>query len=238
MNEPTTPIIANYSPSQAAIDLVKTTKILLLVGIAGAGKDTIKQQLLKMDAFQDIVSHTTRAPRTNNGVPEVDHVDYHFIDTETALRMAASHEFVEIKQVHDTIYGTSISQLQLSKDAGKIATTDIDVQGVDEYKLLSQAVIAIFILPPSYKVWRDRLAQRYPTAEAFAAEWPKRRASAIKELNRSLSVPYYHFLINDDLERAVRVADEIAERGDSFVRQDDEARLMARSLLQEIIDNE
>lgn len=233
-----TPIISGYAPSQAAIDLVRSTKIALLVGIAGAGKDTIKQELLKLDTFQDIVSHTTRAPRVNNGIPEVDHVDYHFIDTETALRMAASHEFIEIKQVHDTMYGTSISELQKSKDADKIATTDIDVQGVDEYKQLSPAVVAIFILPPNYKIWRDRLAKRYPTDEAFAAEWPKRRASAIKELNRSLAVPYYHFLINDDLGRAVRVAEEIAERGDSFVRKDDEARLMARNLLQEIIDNE
>lgn len=232
------PIIANYSPSQAAIELVKSTKIVLLVGIAGAGKDTIKQRLLENTMFRDIVSHTTRLPRVNNGVTEVEGKDYHFIDTKTALCMAASHEFVEIKQVHDTIYGTSVGELQRAKDANRIAITDIDVQGVDEYKALSSAVIAIFILPPSYTVWRDRLARRYATPEEFAAEWPKRRASAIKELERVLAVPYYHFLINDDIDRAVRVAAEMAERGDSFLRKDDEARLAARDLLQEIITHE
>ena len=232
------PIIANYTPSQAAIDLVKSTKIVLLVGIAGAGKDTIKHRLLENEAFRDIVSHTTRAPRINNGVAEVDGEDYHFIDTQTALRMAASHEFVEIKQVHDTMYGTSVRELEIARDEDKIAITDIDVQGVDEYKSLSSAVVAVFILPPSYDVWRSRLSKRYATEEEFAREWPKRRESAIRELERVLSVPYYHFLINDDLDRAIRVTSEIAERGDSFVRKDDEARLAARDLLQEIIAHE
>ena len=45
-------------------------------------------------------------------------------------------------------------------------------------------------------------------------------------------MPYYHVIINDDLERAVRVCREIIERGDVFVRQDDEARLVARDLLE------
>jgi len=38
-------------------------------------------------------------------------------------------------------------------------------------------------------------------------------------------------IINDDLTRAVRVCGEIIERGDVFNRRDDEARLIARDLL-------
>ena len=56
----------------------------------------------------------------------------------------------------------------------------------------------------------------------------------MKELEHALSVPYYHFIINDELDRAVRVAEEIAHRSDSFNRHDDEARLLARDLLDEI----
>lgn len=224
-------LIANYEPSEEAVELVRDSRITLLAGIAGAGKDTIKSRLLESSDYQDIVSHTTRAPRSNNGIPETNGVDYHFIDQATALQMAKDQEFVEIKQVHDTIYGTSVSELRRAHVGGKIAITDVDVQGVDEYKLLAPNVVAIFVLPPRYTEWRDRLAKRYTTPEEFEREWPKRRDSAIKELNRVLSVPYYHFLINDDLDRAVRVADEIAQRGDSFLRKDDEARLRARDLL-------
>ena len=63
-------LIDNYRPNNQAIDLIKRTKIVLLVGISGAGKDTIKQQLLQDDQFRDIVSYTTRSPRRNLGIFE------------------------------------------------------------------------------------------------------------------------------------------------------------------------
>lgn len=223
-----------YQPTPETVELVQKSKITLLVGISGAGKDTIKHKLLEKEGYRDIVSHTTREPRKNNGVMEIDGEDYHFISNETARTMLARQAFIEAKFVHHTLYGTSANEVQLAHDADKIAVTDIDVQGVDEYKELSRDVVAIFILPPSYAVWRERLRQRYETIEAFEAEWPKRRESAIMELEKALFVPYYHFIINDDLDRSVRVVDEIAQQGDLFNRKDDEARLLARDILDEI----
>lgn len=223
-----------YVPALKTIELVQNSKITLLVGISGAGKDTIKRELLEREGYRDIVSHTTRPPRTNNGVIEIDGEDYHFISNETARVMLARQAFIEAKFVHSTLYGTSAQEVRLAHDEDKIAVTDIDVQGVDEYKNISRDVIAIFILPPSYAVWRERLQKRYETIEAFEKEWPKRRASAIMELEKALFVPYYHFIINDDLDRSVRIVDEIAHQDDLFNRKDDEARLLARDILDEI----
>lgn len=231
-------LIRNYKTPPEAFEVVETTRILLLVGISGAGKDTIKRKLLAADEYMDIISHTTRAPRSNDGVSEVNGVDYHFVDMDEAEKMVGNNEFIEAKYVHGTIYGTSIAAVRKAHDAQKIAVTDIDVQGVAEYKEIDQDVTALFILPPDYDTWRSRLHKRYATNEAFAAEWPKRRATAIDELTHALEVPYYHFIINDDLERAVRVVDEIAHRGDAFNRHDDEARLMARDLLDAITNDE
>lgn len=227
-------LIATYEPSDHATELVCETKITLLVGISGAGKDTIKKELLKKSDFRDIVSHTTRAPRVNNGVAEVPEADYHFIDENAAKMMLENREFIEAKFVHGTVYGTSIAELQQSYDENKIAVTDVDVQGVTEYKELSQHVVAVFVIPPSYSIWRERLSHRYETTEAFEAEWIKRRNSAVSELTHALEVPYYHFIINDELDRAVAVAEEIAHRPDVFHRKDDEARLRARDLLSAI----
>lgn len=227
-------MVNNYEPTPETVELVQNSKITLLVGISGSGKDTIKGKLLEKEDYQDIVSHTTREPRKNNGVMEVDGKDYHFISNETARMMLTNQEFIEAKFVHHTFYGTSVHEVRSAHDADKIAVTDIDVQGVDEYKALSRGVVAIFILPPSYAVWRDRLQQRYETATAFESEWPKRRASAILEFEKALSVPYYHFIINDDLEHSVHIVDEIAHQGDQFNRKDDEARLLARDILDEI----
>lgn len=106
---------------------------------------------------------------------------------------------------------------------------------MSEYKSISSNVVAIFILPPSYDVWLERMSKRYATKEEFEAEFPKRRDSAINELRHALEVSYYHFIINDDLDRAVQVADEIAQQPDVFHRKDDEARLAARDLLDSII---
>jgi len=226
--------IANYQPTAEAIAVVKQAKIVLLAGIAGAGKDTIKGRLLQRDDFHDIVSHTTRPPRSNNGIDEIDGIDYRFIDITTAQAMIQNHEFIEVKFVHGTVYGTSVAAVRDASDNGKIAITDVDVQGVDEYKAISSQVIAIFVLPPSYEAWLERLHKRYASDDEFSAAFPRRRESAIKELKRTLAVPYYHFLINDDLERAVQAADEIAHQSDVFHRKDDEARLVARDLLQAI----
>lgn len=229
-------LITNYQPTESTIELVKSTKIALLAGISGAGKDTIKKQLLKSTEFRDIVSHTTRAPRTNNGCAEQDGIDYHFIDSQTAENMLQNNEFIEAKFVHGTVYGTSVAELKLAHDQNRVAITDIDVQGVEEYERLAPDSIAIFIVPPNSQTWIERLKKRYATEEDFQTEWPKRHASAIKELAYALEVPYYHVIINDDLERAIRVTEEIILRGDVFKRQDDEARLVARNLLNDIIN--
>ena len=226
-------LVENYKAPQEAVKVIQKSKIALLVGISGAGKDTIKKGLLARPGFGEIISHTTRAPRENSGLIEKDGIDYHFIDTDTAKDMLERGDFVEAKFVHGTVYGTSTDDVLRAASHG-VATTDVDVQGVAEYKEMSEDVIAIFIIPPSYDEWMQRLRRRYTTEEEFMREWPKRRDSAISELKKALEVPYYHCVINDDIDRAVEVAAEIAQREDVFTRKDDEARIVARDLLQHI----
>lgn len=227
--------ITLYKPTAATAELVRRAKIVFIVGIAGAGKDTVKTKLLLNPAFRRIVSHTTRQPRDNNGSQEKDGRDYHFISVNQAEKMIDECAFVEVKHVHgQTIYGTSAREIELGVEQEKVSLNDIDVQGVDEYKKISPAVVAIFLLPPSYKVWRQRLAKRYATSEEFEQEWPKRRQSAIRELEYALAVPYYHFIVNDQLDETVRIASEIAHKPDVFNRKDDEARIAARDILDEL----
>ncbi len=224
-------IITEYQPPESAIETIRHAKIALLVGITGAGKDTIVRALLERPGFAAIISHTTRQPRSNAGVPEVDGEDYHFISKETAQGMVERGEFVEAKFVHGTIYGTSIAEVKRASDQG-VAITDLDVQGVSEYKGVSNEVVAIFIVPPTYEAWLERLKKRYASTEEFEAEWPKRRESAISELSNALLVPYYHFIINDNLDEAVDAAISIiAHQKDEFHSKDDEARLLARHIL-------
>jgi len=223
-----------YAISSAAIELVQRTPIVLLVGVSGAGKDTIKHCLLETGKYHHIVSHTTRAPRENQGILEQDGVDYHFITKERAAEMLRGGEFVEAKKYGNHIYGTSVAEIQKAHDDGKIAITDIEVQGVAEYKAISKNVIAEFILPPNYAEWQHRLHARYGKKGADPADIARRMKTAIVELEEALTQDYYHFIVNADLDQAVRAVDKIAHHHDQFTIIDHSFRVWAERLLQDL----
>ncbi len=228
-------LATSYEPDEKAIDAVRAADIVLLVGISGAGKDTIQSHLLEKPGYHKIVTHTTRAPRANNGILEQNGREYHFVSREQMQQLLEEHQLVEVNHYSGNFYGTSVHEFEIARQLGTVAISNIDVNGVAAFRnIASDNVRALFILPPNYQSWVSRLANRYHSQEELDQVFQARRATAIDELEHALSVPYYHFIINDELDRAVRVIDEIAHRKDMFNRHDDEARLMARDLLEAI----
>lgn len=221
--------LENYQPSAATIALVKDTPILLLVGVSGAGKDSIKHKLLSTGRYHHIVSHTTRSPRENHGVLEQDGREYHFIDPAEAAQMLDGGEFVEAKIYSGNVYGTSVAEIQKAHDHHKIALTDMEVQGVAEYESISANVRALFILPPSFEVWQQRLEQRYD-GDANPDDIKRRMQTAKHELEEALHKDYFRFVINDDLDAAVEVTDQIAH-GAPVGKESEAAQSLARQLL-------
>lgn len=226
--------IDNYKTPAEAIEVVRETPLELLVGISGAGKDTIKQELLKTGAYHHIISHASRAPRENNGVLEQDGIDYHFVSQQEFSEMLDRGEFIEAKMYSGNLYGTSIAEIKKARDMGKIAITDLDIQGVAEYKTISENVIAVFIMPPSYDEWRSRLMSRYGEAGADPDDIAKRTHRAIAELREALDKPYYHFVVNEDLDSAVKSVDSIAHHHDQFTTIDKSFHHWAERLLYEL----
>lgn len=227
-------LISQYAISPEGVELVRATPIVLLVGVSGAGKDTIKHRLLETGRYHHIISHTTRAPRKNGDNLEKDGVDYHFIDQAQAVEMLRRHEFVEAKLYSGNVYGTSLAEIQKAHDEQKIAITDLEVQGVAEYKNISNNVIAEFILPPNYEEWQRRLYARYGSKGADPADIAKRMQTAIAELQEALGQPYYHFVVNESLEEAVKAVDSIARHHDEFTTIDRSFRVWAERLLHEL----
>ena len=227
-------LVKNYQTPPDAITLVENSRILLLAGISGAGKDTTKRYLLKYPEYHDIVSHTTRAPRINNGKEEINSIDYNFITLEEAERMLHERQFIEAKFVHGRIYGTSVAQIKESHENNQISVTDVDIRGVDEYKKLSDKVVAVFILPPDYETWRARFANRYNTEAEFEADFAKRLPEAVSALEAALDQPYYHFILNDDFRNTARIIDQIMHQDVEFNYRDIEVRIRAQKLLEDI----
>ncbi len=225
--------LTGYTPDQHALDLIRSTKILLLVGPTGAGKDALKVELLKTNNYHHIVSHTTRPLRINHGIPEEDGVDYHFIDLATAEAMIDKHEFIEAKINHGNLYGTSINEIKLARDDNKIALTDVDVQGVREYKELDPKVTAIFLLPPSFVVWQDRLTHRYGDV-VDADDHKVRLQTALAELEEMQNSGYYDAVINDYMPDTYKQVTDIIVNG--ITPDQSKALAVAEQLIRDIKD--
>jgi guanylate kinase len=204
-------LLENYTPSEYAIHTVQQVTTLLMVGISGAGKNTIKSCLIESGEYHDIVSHTTRSPRKNAGVEEISGHEYHFISKQQAITMLEGKEFVEAKWVHrQNLYGTSVSEFEKCLHTHKTALADIEVQGVDEYMSISpRTVRPIFLIPPSYEVWVQRFKSRYEGC-AGEGEFAERSITAQREITHVLSKYFFSIVINDDLDDTVRQVHDIA----------------------------
>lgn len=222
--------VASYKPSVETLAIVRSTPILLLVGVSGAGKDTLIQRLIQSKRYHFIVSHTTRAPRMNRGVLEQDGREYHFTSMQEAERMIDEHAFVEVKMYSGNLYGTSVAEILLAHYDNKVAVTDIEVQGVAEYKAIDPNVKAIFVLPPSFEVWQQRLIKRY-AGQIDEADYARRMATARIELKHSLESKYFYYLINDDIEVAAAAVDGLVILDEIDPDAQQQARQVAESLL-------
>lgn len=227
--------LKDYKPSPEATKLIHDTQILLLVGPTGAGKDSLKQKLLDTGEFHHIISHTTRPPRINHGVIEENGKDYHFIDKVTAEKMLDEHAFIEAKVYSDNLYGTSVEEIQIAHDQGKIAMTDIEVQGVAEYKVLDSSVMAVFLLPPDFETWQQRLQSRYGDV-VDAADYRLRLQTALQELDELLNTDYYVAVINEDLDVVFGQIETIVSSANHTSPDEPAARTVAQKLSEDIKD--
>lgn len=201
--------VQDYRMSDATVELVRSTRLLLVAGIVGGGKNTVINELLKSDNYHEIVSHTTRAPRINHGVAEQEGTHYHFIDTEQAQKLLADEAFVEAKYVHGNVYGTSADELRKAHDNNKIAITDIDIHGVMEYLTIKPDTHAIFLLPPSVETWLKRLERRYGNLDDHQEEIHKRFTTAYQEITHIQQDKRFVIVINDDLETTVERIEQV-----------------------------
>lgn len=204
MNEEIKQRIQHYQPSEEVVALVQATQIVLLCGITGAGKNAIQDELLKGDGFERIITSTTRAPRENDGIMEQNGREYYFFTMDEAVQNIENKAYFEVAVVHEQINGVTADEIKRHHDGSTIAVGNVNYNGIEYFKKYTQSVTAIFLVPPSYEVWMERVRSRYDTPEDFEAAWPARHRSAIQELEWVLSSDLCRIVVNGELDETVR----------------------------------
>ena len=101
--------------------------LVILSGVSGAGKDTVKKELMnKMEDVITLPSYTSREPRDG----EQEGVEYHFISKDEFKDRIEKNEFYEYDVHHENYYGTSRRLMNEKIESGKIK--------VDEQELRSR----------------------------------------------------------------------------------------------------
>mgnify|MGYP004554910867 FL=1 len=180
--------------------------LVLLSGVSGAGKDTIKKELIKrMENVESLPSYTTRSMRPG----DIEGETYKFITTEEFENMIKNNELYEYNVHHEHYYGTSRKLMNEKIKSGKIIVKDIDVNGVENLiNLLKEdtKVVTIFLRVPK-EILMKRLQNRVDKPD-------------LKEITLRLNrfdyeesrIGMYDYVIkNNNLEKSVQIIQTIIQ---------------------------
>ena len=174
--------------------------LVILSGVSGSGKDTIKKELIKrMKNVESLPSYTSREQRPGD-IPGQTYINVSKSEFEEMIK---NGEFYEYDVHHDNYYGTSRKLLNEKINNGKIIVKDIDVNGTEHLKELlgkDTKIVTIFLRAPKEELKR-RLEKRdeKPTPQEM-----------ILRLNRfdyeESKISLYDYVIkNNDLEKTVQI---------------------------------
>lgn len=180
--------------------------LLILSGVAGSGKDTIKKELIKrMENVESLPSYTSRPQRPG----DINGQTYCFVTKEEFEKMLENDEFYEYDVHHNNYYGTSKKFLNDKIASGKIIVKDIDVNGTEHLKGILKndtKVVTVFLKVPKEELKR-RLENRI---DKPGPDEVKLRLNRFDYEESKIGL-YDYVLKNNDLEKTVQIIMTIIE---------------------------
>lgn len=179
------------------------SKLFVISGLSGAGKDSVIDGLKKIGLdFNWVITTTTRPmrPGESEGHP------YHFVSKEEFEEMIKNNELIEWTVVYDNYYGSQKKDIEKLLQADKPVILKIDYQGARTIKNKFPEAKVIFIIPPSIEILEKRLRTRGQDSEEVIK---RRLAEAGKEL---ATLDQWDYVIKNEegkLEETVKQVKEI-----------------------------
>ena len=169
--------------------------LIILSSPSGAGKSTLSRRLLEFDPeVRFSISATTRPPRSG----EQEGRDYFFKSRSQFEAMVDADEMLEHAEVFGNLYGTPRAPVEAAVARGQDVLFDVDWQGGQQIRnsSLREAVVSIFILPPSMAALESRLRLRGQDSPEVVA---RRMATARDEISHWAE--YDFVLVNENLRQ-------------------------------------
>ena len=175
--------------------------LVILSSPSGVGKTTLTKKIQqKYSSLKLSVSHTTRAPRSN----EVDGVDYYFVSQEKFEKLIKEKKFYEHAKIFNNYYGTLKTNVDENIKKNDILF-DIDWQGtkqLSEHTNLN--LLKIYLITDSKKELKKRLIKRNQNSP----EEVEYRFKAFDEDVRHWK-DYDYIVINKNLEVCFKQLEQI-----------------------------
>ena len=172
-------------------EMDRSGNLIIVSGPSGAGKSVLASRVLQvMPHLKFSVSYTTRAPRG----AEQNGVEYFFVSREAFQALIQGNDLLEFAEVYGNHYGTSREFVDGLLRQGEDVLLDVDIQGASIVRQKRPDAVGVFILPPSYRILRDRLMRRSLDAGFVIEQRLKIARREIRHYN-----DYDYLIINEEI---------------------------------------
>ena len=184
--------------------LIKTKErgnLIVISGPSGAGKDTIVENLKKINKNIWVsISMTTRDIRPG----DIPNESYYFVTKEEFEKRIEEGKFLEYAEYNGNYYGTPKDKIIDKLNEGIDVILVIEIQGALKVKELIKDAIFIFILPPSMQELKRRLiARKTESIDKIIGRFK----TAYREINEVTK--YNYTVVNDQIDAAVEKVNAI-----------------------------
>jgi len=190
------PDFTGYKANGASLAALRQVDFAALIGITASGKSTLLDAVVASDPenIHSVLTTTSRELRPG----ERQDIDLH-IRSETVMkrRMAAGVYVQVAPRTLGAIYATAPEDYATSG----IAIMPVISGAVEAFSRLPfKRFRQIYILPPSFEIWRQRSGIRHNSSDH-----QKRMQEAIQSLTYAITAPNLYYVINDDKHAAAEL---------------------------------